>query len=349
MDLRQSVGKSVVDFRSGTGGGDVGWAARAIERALEDFRPEAHEEPMRRRSLWAELAHAISAFVPGELQEAFAASGGDEAVELAISSARAVTGRSTILAIEGARYGDVRLEPPLDRRAAIEAERILRTRDVAAFVMEPIAIGLGVMIPDEGFAARVQELCRKHGTIFVVDEVATGFGRTGKMFAFEHFDLAPDAMCVGRAMAGGYAGMGAMITTERLADAVEKTMSVSSADAWPPASMRAALANLEYLGRHEESRLLAVCEMGAYIQMRLAQMRFGAAATIRGRGLAVAVELEDRGRAERIVERCRERGLLLGRGAGGVIEIVPPLTIDRRTVRRGLDVLERCVAGVARA
>jgi hypothetical protein len=81
--------------------------------------------------------------------------------------------------------------------------------------MEPISINLGVLIPEREIIQRVRDLCRRYGTLFVADEVACGFGRTGRVFACEHFDLRPDMLCVAKAMSGGLAPVGAMIATLR--------------------------------------------------------------------------------------------------------------------------------------
>jgi adenosylmethionine-8-amino-7-oxononanoate aminotransferase len=81
-----------------------------------------------------------------------------------------------------------------------------KTGNVAAFIMEPISINLGVMISGKDVIRRVRDLCRRYGTLFIANEVASGFGRTGRVFACEHFDLDPDMLCVAKAMSGGLAG-----------------------------------------------------------------------------------------------------------------------------------------------
>ena len=93
-------------------------------------------------------------------------------------------------------------------------ERLLKGEKVAAFIMEPVVCNLGVLIPSKEFMTRVRDACRKHGTLFVMDEVATGFGRTGKLFASEHFDFDPDVLCLAKAITAGYAPMGATLVTK---------------------------------------------------------------------------------------------------------------------------------------
>ena len=88
--------------------------------------------------------------------------------------------------------------------------------------MEPISINLGVLIPEKGAIRRVRDLCRRYGTLFIADEVACGFGRTGRLFASEHFDLDPDMLCVAKAMSGGMAPIGAVIATAPIAKSMEE-------------------------------------------------------------------------------------------------------------------------------
>src|SRR5204862_2619057 len=101
-------------------------------------------------------------------------------------------------------------------------EQRLKRRDVAAVVMEPISINRGVLIPDKDVVRRVRDLCRCYGALFIADEVACGFGRTGRVFACEHFDLDPDMLCVAKAMSGGLAPIGAVIATAPLATSMEE-------------------------------------------------------------------------------------------------------------------------------
>src|SRR3954454_831238 len=91
---------------------------------------------------------------------------------------------------------------------ANRVERLLRKREVAAFIMEPIICNLGALVPDAEFMRGLQRLCRRYGTLLILDEVATGFGRTGRLFASELFGLAPDIMTLAKAITGGHAGMG---------------------------------------------------------------------------------------------------------------------------------------------
>ena len=104
---------------------------------------------------------------------------------------------------------------------------MLAKRDVAAFVFEPVC-NLGVMVPEQGFVDRLRELCSRYGSVLVADAIACGFGRTGRLFACEHFGLEPDVLCLGKAITGGYAAMGATLISEALARQVGNDVEIWS-------------------------------------------------------------------------------------------------------------------------
>ena len=147
-----------------------------------------------------------------ELHKSYRATGGTKAVEAAMQISMMYTGRSKFISLEGCYHGNSiatlslntqdnkenyenllsgcsQLATPLNEKAADKLETQLKKKDVAAFIMEPISCNLGVLVPQPEFMERAQQLCNKYGTLFVMDEVACGFGRTGKIFATEHFDI----------------------------------------------------------------------------------------------------------------------------------------------------------------
>jgi acetylornithine/succinyldiaminopimelate/putrescine aminotransferase len=110
--------------------------------------------------------------------------------------------------------------------------------------MEPISVNLGVLIPEMEFMAELAKLCRRYGTLLIMDEVATGFGRTGTLFASERYHLEPDIMCVAKAVTGGLGGSGATITTAAVAKSMEENGSYYSTCGWHPRSVRVAIATI---------------------------------------------------------------------------------------------------------
>jgi len=356
-------GRRYIDFLSGWCVGNFGWDNREISRPLWRRRRPDYVYPESIYRPWVELARLLAEITPGGLEKSYRATGGSEAVDIALQIAMASTGRRKFVSVEGSYHGNtigavsvassdgrgpypnrlsncLTIAPPLGRRAADRLEHLLRKRDVAAFIMEPVSCNLAVLIPEDGFMKRAQRLCRRYGTLFVADEVACGFGRTGKLFASEHFDLRPDIPCMGKAITAGYAAMGATIVTQKVAKSVEDKVGFWSTYGWHPSSVDVALATLRWLKRNARKVLRNADEISAYIADRLRAMKLE---EVRVRGLAIAADTGDEDAASEIAERCRKKGLLLTT-AGAAITMFPPLTLDRRTAKQGLDILERALS-----
>ena len=260
-------GKKYIDFTAGWCVGNLGWGNADILAAIRGFDGPAYVHPDFLYRPWSELAEALAEITPGKLRKCYRATGGSEAVEIALQVAMAATGRPGFVCLADCYHGNTlggrslagereaypnllahchHVEPPLDDRAADRVERLLKGEKVAAFVMEPVVCNLGVLIPSKEFMARVRGACRKHGTLFVADEVATGFGRTGKLFASEHFDLDPDVLCLAKAITAGYAPMGATIVTDEVAKAAG--VGFYSTYGWHPLSVSGGARQPEVLG-----------------------------------------------------------------------------------------------------
>lgn len=359
-------GRKYIDFTAGWCVGNLGWGNEAIRDAVAAFDGPEYVAPSYLYRPWAELAELLADLAPGKLTKSFRATGGTEAVEIALNAAMSHTQRTKFVSIEGSYHGDsvatmslggpalgrwprgvgirsAKVAPPLGERAADRVEALLERRDVAAFVMEPIVCNLGVVIPDPAFMTRVQRLCRRTGTLLVMDEVATGFGRTGTMFACEQFGVEPDVLCVAKAITGGYAPLGATIVTAPVARSMEYDASFYSTYGWYPRSVAAALAAIRYLVKHRRRIERHVAQMSDYFRRRLSTMHFRRRPEIRVRGLAIGVEFDGGDDASRIVERARGRGLLLSEEGDALFTMFPALNIEREVAEEGLDVLERCL------
>ncbi len=305
----------------------------------------------------------LNRITPGNLAVSYRTTGGTESVEGALQIAMAYTGRGKFVSIEDSYHGNSiatmsigasdnrekfknllpnchKIKPPLDHKALGKVETLLKKRDVAAFIMEPIICNLGAVVPEAAFIRGVRKLCTRYRTLFIADEVATGFGRTGKLFACEHFALEPDVMCMAKAITGGYGGLGSVITTSKIAKAIKEDFGLYSTYGWHPRAVAAALANLRYLMRHHSKLLKNATELGQHFLARLSQMSFKGKATVRGRGLAIGIQVRDAGYASEIGDNCRENGLLVS-AEEDVLMLFPALTITRRNADRGLDIFER--------
>jgi adenosylmethionine-8-amino-7-oxononanoate aminotransferase len=356
-------GKRYIDFLSGWCVGNFGWDNTAITKSPPRRRP-AYVYPEYLYRPWVELAQLLAEITPGKLEKTYRATGGSEAVDIALQIAMASTGRRKFVSIEGSYHGNTigtvsvaskeerepypnllsnctTISPPLGDRAMARLETLLKKRDVAAFIMEPISCNLAVLIPEETFMKRAQQLCRRYGTLFIADEVACGFGRTGKLFASEYFDLEPDILCMGKAISGGFAPMGATIVTRKVARSVEGEVGFYSTYGWHPSTVDIAISNVRWLIRNQARVLRSAVEISAYFGERLAAMNFEDLQDIRIRGMAIAVEAGDgEDYVSAITARCKKNGLLVTT-SGNAITMFPPLTLDLRTAKAGLDILEK--------
>jgi acetylornithine/succinyldiaminopimelate/putrescine aminotransferase len=237
-----------------------------------------------------------------------------------------------------------KIRPPLDEKALQRIKVQLQRRDVAAFIMEPIPINLGVLIPSKQFMSSLAKDCRRHGTLLIMDEVACGFGRTGRLFATEHFNIQPDILCMAKAITGGYAPMGATMMTATVGQSMERDGSFYSTYGWHPLSVHMAIANLRLLMKHRKALLGHVSELSEYFRRRLSEMKFKSPPAVRIQGLAIAVDLRNSKEAEKLRENCLKSGLLLPGAEEETMLILPALNMDRKTAQKGLDILEQCVA-----
>ena len=358
-------GRKYIDFVMGWCVGNLGWNHRELAQRMRTFGGPDYVFPEHGYAPRAELAQLLVSIAPCKPAKCFRATGGSEAVDLALQAAMIHTGRRKFLTLEGSYHGNTlgalsigsseeretvpnllagchTIEPPLDARALGKIETQLKRRDVAAFVMEPISINLGVLAPAPKFARGLQHLCRHYGTLLVMDEVATGFGRTGKLFASEVIGVEPDLLCLAKAITNGLAPMGALLARKPVAESFEEDGSFWSTYGWHPRSVHAAIATVGYFAEHEKRLLQDVARTSAYFRKRLAGIRFRQPAALRIQGLAICVDLGDEGYASKVAERCREAGLILTT-EGSALLMLPALTIEERVAARGLDILERCV------
>lgn len=350
-------GKRYIDFVSAHCVGNFGWGEERLRKVVRRAKAVDYVNPEFLCEPWVELAELLAEITPGRLQRCYRATGGSEAVEIALMLAMASTKRKKFVSVEGSYHGNTigavsvassddrepypnllgnthRIPPPLNEKAADRVERLLKNRDVAAVILEPIATNIGVLIPDAAFMKRVSAACRKYGTLFIADEVACGFGRTGALFASEHFDLEPDILCMGKAITGGYAPMGATIATAKIADSVKGDVGFHSTYGWHPLSTDVAIANVRWILRNRKRLLTHVAAMSDYFRSRLEAMEFE---EVRVTGLVIGVDTGDKKRAESIVSKCQRKGLLVTTSES-VIAMFPPLTIENATAIAGLDI-----------
>jgi ornithine--oxo-acid transaminase len=258
------------------------------------------------------LAERLLRYAPF-LEKVFFANSGSEAVEAAIKFSRRATGRPGLVycahAFHGLSCGALSLNgdmifrdgfgPLLPNCIAIPfndlaaLEQALGTREMAAFIVEPIQ-GKGVNMPDEGYLADAQNLCRKYGTLFIADEIQTGLGRTGRFLAIDHWGVEPDMVLISKTLSGGHVPIAAVMTRKRIFDEVfdrmDRAIINSSTFAMNDLAMAAGIVTLEVL---ESERLIEnAARLGARLiaAFQAMAMRYEMIKEVRGKGLMIGIE-----------------------------------------------------------
>ncbi len=357
--------KRYIDLFMGWCVGNFGWNNPDVKKAVRNYNGPDYIHPGFHFEPWAELAEMLAEITPGNLEKSFRATGGSESNEAALQMAMLYTKRSKFLSLEESYHGNTiatlsigssetrekfgnmlpnckKLVMPPDAKALSKAETILKKKEIAAFIMEPVICNYLTYVPGQEFMSGIRELCSKYGTLLIIDEVATGFGRTGKLFGCEHFDIVPDIMTMAKALGGGAAGLGAAITTREIANKIKDDFHFYSTFGWHPLSTIAAIANLKYINKHKTQLLDHVNEMGALFMERLNSIKIKGETEVRGKGLAISWNLNDSKRAEKIAERCRKEGVLINQEDEG-LQFFPALNIEKKVALEALAILENNV------
>ena len=220
------------------------------------------------------------------------------------------------------------------------AEEAIDPAKTVGFLVEPIQAEGGINVADMEYLRGLRELCDRRGLLLILDEVQTGMGRTGKLFAYEHYGIKPDIMTLAKALGGGLP-MGAMLARETVAVSFTPG-SHASTFGGNPLACSAGLAVMKTL--LQGGVLKNGAKMGKVFVHSLERLkeRFSFVRGIRGKGLILGLELEMDG--GKIAEACMKDGLLLNCTASKVLRFAPPLTITQKEIARGLDILEKVLA-----
>jgi 4-aminobutyrate aminotransferase len=336
-----------------------------------------------------ELAEKLAALAPGGVpRRVYFGNSGTEATEAAMKLARYHTGRDKFIAFYGCFHGrtlgalSLTASKPVQRRrfgplvpgvyhvpypdtyrrgeACVEdsigaIERVLRTvappEEVAAIIFEPVQGEGGYLIPPRSFYERLQALARKHGILTIADEVQSGMGRTGRMFACEHFGMVPDIINTAKGIASGLP-ISAMIARAEIMDWTPGAH--ASTFGGNPVACAAALATIELL---ESGLMDNARRVGDHILSRLKRWpeRFPNVGDVRGLGLMIGIELvTDRASKEkahdlrdRVVDLAFRRGVLVLGAGESTIRLSPPLIVTREQADFAIDVLEQCLEQAA--
>jgi 4-aminobutyrate aminotransferase / (S)-3-amino-2-methylpropionate transaminase / 5-aminovalerate transaminase len=388
-------GNTFIDFTGGVGCLNVGHShPRLVEAAQEQLARFAHTDfTIVPYEVYVELAERMVELAPisGPAKAAFF-NAGTEAIENSIKFARSYTKRPAVIVFEGAFHGRTMLAMTMtskthpykaglgpfapevyrvpyphsyrgpDTAAALAAlERAFLTQvapeSVAAIVMEPVLGEGGFVVAPPEFVQGVREICDEHGIVFVVDEVQTGYGRTGLMWAIQHFDVEPDLMVVAKSIAGGLPLSGVIGKAEIMDSPADSA--IGGTYVGNPVAQAAALAVLDVFD--EENLVERAVSIGDTIRARMEtwQERWDAIGDVRGLGAMLAIELvldreskePDADRATAIVEEAAQNGLLLLKSGvyGNCIRVLTPLVVSDAELDEALGVWEQALDRVLTA
>jgi predicted acetylornithine/succinylornithine family transaminase len=353
--LWDDEGREYIDCNSGHGVANLGHGRSEIAAALSQqaLRLVTCSETVYNdtRSL---LLERLASLVPQERSHIFLCNSGTEAVEGALKFARLATGRTGIIATLRGFHGrsmgalSATWEPhyrepfaPLIpgvthmRYNNLEAAEQAITEETAAVIVELVQGEGGVHVASDEYIQELARLCHERGVLLIVDEIQTGFGRTGYLFASEHYNSQPDIVCLAKSIAGGVP-MGAICLGPRVIESGRISRSVhGSTFGGNPLACAAALTTLDIIEREELPQHAA--ELGAYALQRLRSLQSPLIREVRGRGLLLGIELKRR--VQPYLEQLIERGVLALPAGPNVLRLLPPLVITREQLDRVIDVI----------
>lgn len=364
-------GKGYLDFLGSYGVFALGHRHPEVVQAVKD---QLDSMPMSGKTFFnrrqAELATKLAELTPKRLQYSFFSNSGAEAVEAALKFARASTGRqevvSTIGGYHGKTYGSLSVtgrekyrKPfgemiPGSQFAAygdLESARALVSEKTAAIIIEVIQGEGGIHVPPAGYLTGLQELAHSVGAKFIVDEVQTGIGRTGKMFGLEHEGLNPDILVLAKALGGGVMPIGATMFTQEIGEAVfsENPLAHTSTFGGNPLACAAALKTLEVIERD------GLCARSQYLGERLMAGLCAVTAgndlvtEVRGKGLMIGVEFSMDEVGELVIAQMVKRGLVAAYTLNNprVIRFEPALIISEDEIEKACGVFGEAMSETA--
>jgi 4-aminobutyrate aminotransferase len=371
--VEDADGNAFLDFNAGIAVTSTGHSHPKVVRAIQDqaelllhFSGGDFFLP-----IYSETCARIADIAPMSPTRVFLTNSGTEAVEAAMKLARYATRRqyfiSFIGSFHGRSYGSVSLTaskaryhegfgpmlpgvvyapygtPASDYIDEVIFHRLVPPHEVAAIFVEPIQGEGGYVVPPKGWLRELRDLCSHHGILLVADEIQSGMGRTGKMWAVDHEGVEPDILLVGKGIASGMP-LGAMVAREAVM--TWKKGAHGSTYAGNPVCCAAALATIDLL---EDGLVDAARELGARLKEGLEQIaeRQSLVQGIRGVGLMIGVEFGDPDVADAVEIACFRSGLLTLRAGDTALRLSPPLVIDAEQARTGLRLFEEACRRVA--
>lgn len=351
-------GKAYLDFAAGVSANTLGHSFPRIINAIKDqaerhlhvmvYGEYAQEKPVQLCKLLAEV-------LPDPLDTTYLVNSGTEAIEASMKLAKRYTGREEIIACRNAYHGNTHGSLSLAGRE--EKKRAFRpllpqinfiefnseqdldkiTTKTAGVVLESIQGASGFRLPQNNYLKKLKQRCEEVGALLILDEIQPGFGRTGKLFAFEHYEMVPDVLVMGKGMAGGMP-IGAFTASSEIMDCLSHNPSLGHITTFGgnPVVAAAALATLEEL--LEGNWMQEIDEKEKLFRELLVHPKIK---TIAGRGLMLAPELESADYSLEVAAKCMEKGLILFWLMYSIqnLRITPPITISKDEIKEGCEIL----------
>ncbi|HEX3014206.1 MAG TPA: acetylornithine transaminase [Methanobacterium sp.] len=354
-------GKTYIDCFAGIAVNNIGHShPKVVEAICNQAKKMIHCSNIYYTQEQVELAKLLTGVSPHD--KAFFCNSGAEANEGAVKLARKFTGNGEIIAMENSFHGRTLamitatgqhkykkgfepLSPGFTHVPYGDIDAVAETisNETAAVLIEPIQGEGGVIVPPEGYLKELKKLCDENDILLIFDEVQTGFGRTGEMFASDLFGVTPDITTVAKALGGGFP-IGAVLAQKEVADAFEPGDHAATFGG-NPLACAAAKASIKTI--IDENLPQRAKEMGEYLKYKLNEQKklYGIVEDVRGEGLMIGMEIDID--CSDIVTTAREQGVLINCTAGNVLRFVPPLNIEKSQIDTVTCVLETILSDLS--
>jgi len=351
--LKDFTGKEYIDCVAGIAVNVVGYSHPVVLKAVKEQADKLmHVSNLYYTEPQVELAEKLSEITG--MYKAFFCNSGAESIEAALKLATKITGKTGFVAAEGSFHGRtlgslsvtfghkfratfkslLLNKVKFVRYSDADAVRTAIDADTAAVILEPIQGETGVIVPSDGYIREVRSICSERGVLLILDEIQTGFGRTGRWFAKEHEGVEPDIMTLAKALGAGFP-IGAMLAKSGLEFGASEHAATFGGNPLACATALASIKVIETEKLVERSR-----ELGAYFMDKVRDVGLASnpvVKEIRGRGLMIAIELTKN--CAEIVNSAQERGVLINCTSDNVIRLVPPLVISKEEIDEVVSVL----------
>ncbi|WP_405380843.1 aspartate aminotransferase family protein [Maribacter sp. LLG6340-A2] len=376
-------GKRYLDFH-GNNVHQLGFShAKLVKRLTEQLQGLSFSTRRYTNEPAIKFAEKLTSLLPSDLNRVLMTPNGSSAIGIALKLARAITGKFKVVSFWDSFHGASldaisvggeavfreymgpmmpgveRIPPPVTYRGIFEGNEakclehleyvFAKEGDIGAFVAETVR-NTDVQLPSLGFWKEARALCDKYGVVLILDEIPIALGRTGKMFAFEHYDIEPDILCLGKGLGGGIFPQACIVTRDRYNTFPDISLGHYTHEKSPLGAM-AALTTLEIIEDEKILHKVAGDSLNMCTSMTILKEKYELIGDIRGRGLLWGVELvTDREtkekavqQAEQVMYECLKNGLSFKVSAGNVLQLAPALTISRKELKEALIILENAL------